>query len=113
MRALLESADPAAGEAVELFVYRAAQDIAAMASALGGLDGVVFTAGIGENSPEVRRRIAARLEWLGLELDDTANRLGGERRISGPSSRVAAWVIPTDEERVIAAQTMSVLAATS
>jgi acetate kinase len=113
MRTLLASAEAAAGEAVELFVYRAAMDVAALAGVLGGLDGLVFTAGVGENSPEIRRRIAARLTWLGLELDEASNGQGGERRISTGSSRVAVWVIPADEERVIAAQAILALDGTN
>lgn len=101
MRELLASRDPRAAEAVELFVRRAAQLIAALAVALGGIDGVVFTGGIGEHSPDIRGRIAAELAWLGLELADHAGG-GGERRIDGASSRIAAWVIPADEEIVIA-----------
>jgi acetate kinase len=106
MRALLASGDPAASEAVELYVYRAAKDVAALASAMGGLDGLVFTAGVGENSVEIRRRIVRRLDWLGLELDEAANAGAGERRISARGSRLVAWVIPTDEEQVIARQTL-------
>jgi acetate kinase len=103
MRALLESADPRAAEAVELFCERAARETASLAAALGGLDAVVFTAGIGEHAPVIRARIAAKLGWLGLELDAAANAAHGPR-ISRHASRVAAWVIPTDEEGVIAAQ---------
>ena len=107
MRTLLQSRDPAAAEAVELFVHRAGREAAALAGVLGGLDGVVFTAGIGEHSAPVRALIGERLAWLGLKLDPTANAKGGEARISTPDSRVAAWVMPTDEEQVIAAQTLS------
>ena len=106
MQTLLASASPAAAEAVELFVYRAAREAGALASVLGGVDGVIFTGGIGEHSAEIRRRICARLAWLGLELDEGANARGGEGRISRPASAVQAWVIPTDEERVIAAETL-------
>ena len=102
MRVLLESADPSAAEAVELFCERAARETAALAAALGGLDAVVFTAGIGEHAPAIRERIAAKLAWLGLELDCDANAHHGPR-ISTAQSHVAAWVIPTDEEGVIAA----------
>jgi acetate kinase len=103
MRVLLESADPRAAEAVELFCERAARETASLAAALGGLDAVVFTAGIGEHAPVIRARITAKLAWLGLELDARANDCHGPR-ISTRASRVAAWVIPTDEEGVIAAQ---------
>ena len=109
MRALLASPEAAAGEAVELFIYDAVKQIAALAGALGGLDGVVFTAGIGENSPMVRARIAEGLAWLGLELDETLNLRGGEARLSTAHSGMRAWVIPTDEEQVIARQTCEVL----
>jgi acetate kinase len=102
MRVLLGSAEPAAAEAVELFCERAARETASLAAALGGLDALVFTAGIGEHAPVIRRRIAAQLAWLGLELDASANERHGPR-ISAATSRVAAWVIPTDEEGVIAA----------
>ncbi len=100
MRELLASPDPRAAEAVELFVRRAAQLIGALAVSLGGVDGLVFTGGVGENSADVRGRIAAELAWLGLELADQAG--AGERRIHSASSRIAAWVIPADEEIVIA-----------
>jgi acetate kinase len=106
MRVLLESADPRAAEAVELFCERAARETASLAAALGGLDAVVFTAGIGEHAPVIRERIAAKLAWLGLELDGAANANHGPR-ISTATSRLAAWVIPTDEEGVIAAATQA------
>ena len=101
MRALLGSETPAAGEAIELFVWQIARQAGALASSLGGLDTFVFTAGIGENSPEIRARVAGRLGWLGVDLDADAN-LRGDAVISAPSSRVAVRVIPTDEERMIA-----------
>jgi acetate kinase len=110
MRVLLASGDPAAAEAVELFCYQAAREAGSLAAALGGLDAVVFTAGIGEHSAVIRRRIAERLGWLGLELDIAANDRHGPR-ISTPESRVAAWVIPTDEEAVIAAHARQAAAA--
>ena len=104
MRDLLHSAEPAAKLAVDYFVYRAAKEIGALAAVLGGLDGLVFTAGIGENSPEIRRRICAASAWLGIDLDLDANARGGSR-ISTTSSTVAAWVIPTNEELMIARHT--------
>ena len=107
MRTLLASDEAAAAEAVELFVHRAGREAAALAGTLGGLDGVVFTAGIGEHSARIRTLICEKLAWLGLELDPVANAAGGEARISAPGSRTAAWVMPTDEERVIAVQTLS------
>jgi acetate kinase len=109
MRVLLESADPRAAEAVELFCERAARETASLAAALGGLDALVFTAGIGEHAPAIRERIATKLAWLGLELDAAANAAHGPR-ISTQASRVAVWVIPTDEEGVIAAHTLAATA---
>jgi acetate kinase len=101
MRDLLESDAPAAQLAVDLFAYRAQRELGSLAAALGGLDAVVFTAGIGENQPEVRRRICAGAEWLGIELDEAANLRNGPC-ISAPGSRVSAWVVRTDEETMIA-----------
>ena len=111
MRALVESRDPHAREAVELFAFRVAREAGALAATLGGLDGVVFTAGIGEHVPLVRRLVCERLAWLGVVLDDAANERG-DGRISADGSRVAAWVVPTDEERVIARYTLASLAGT-
>ena len=108
MRVLLEHDEPSALLAVEYFVYRAAREIGALAAVLGGIDGLVFTAGIGENSPEIRARICARCAWLGVELDAAANEQGGPR-ISRARSRVSAWVIPTDEELMIARHTGELL----
>ena len=108
MRALLGNPDPAARLAVDYFVYRAAKEIGALAAVLRGIDGLVFTAGIGENSAEIRRRIGEASAWLGIELDPEANARGGPR-ISTPSSRVSAWVIPTDEEAMIARHTGALL----
>jgi acetate kinase len=104
MRVLLGSHDPAARLAVDYFVYRVAKEIGALAAVLGGLDGLVFTAGIGENSPEIRRRICRRSAWLGIELDAVANERNG-LLISKPGSRVSAWVVPTNEELMIARHT--------
>jgi acetate kinase len=104
MRDLIGSDDPRARLAVDYFVYRVTQAIGALAAVLGGIDGLVFTAGIGENSAEVRRRIALASRWLGLELDEAANAAGGPR-ISAPGSRVSGWVIPTNEELMIARHT--------
>ena len=102
MRTLLASPDPHAAEAVGLFVHRVAREIAAMAASLGGLDAIVFTAGIGEHSPAIRARIAQRCGWLGAELDESANARGEAGRISTAASRVALLVMPTDEEAEIA-----------
>ncbi len=104
VRELLASEDPHAAEALELFAYRIAMNIGSLATALGGLDALVFTAGIGEHAAPVRADICRRLAWLGLELDQTAN-AGHGPRISTPASPVSAWVIPTDEEAIIARHT--------
>ena len=108
MRDLLASREPSARLAVNYFVYRAAKEIGALAAALSGLDGLVFTAGIGEHSPEIRGRICASCAWLGVELDPDANMRGGSR-ISRAGSRVSAWVIPTNEELMIAQHTWTLL----
>lgn len=110
MRDLLASPDPRAREAIDLFAFRVAREAGAMQATLGGLDGLVFTAGIGENAPQVRAAIAGRLAWTGLELDPTAN-LKGAGRISSDASRIVAWVIPTDEEAMIARHTVRLVAA--
>ena len=101
MRVLLDSADPRAAEAIELFAFRIARETCAMLASLGGLDGIVFTAGIGEHAPEIRGRVCEALAWLGIELDHGKNAASAPR-ISTASSRVAVWVIPTDEEAMIA-----------
>jgi acetate kinase len=108
MRALRASTEPAAAEAIAVFVYRVIREIGSMAAALGGLDGLVFTAGIGENDAATRAEVAAGCAWLGLELDEARN-ARGQGRISADGCRVEAWVIPTDEERMIALNTISVL----
>lgn len=107
-RDLLSSDRLEAREALALFTFRIAGEVARMAATLGGLDGIVFTAGIGENQPEIRADVAARLGWLGLEIDAAANVAHAER-ISTAASRVRAFVIPTDEEQVIAEETLSIL----
>jgi acetate kinase len=104
MRVLLASAEPAARLAVDYFVYRAAKEIGALAAVLGGIDGLVFTAGIGEHSAEIRTRICEASAWLGIELDGDAN-ARHRPRISSLGSRVSAWVIPTNEELMIARHT--------
>ena len=108
MRDLLESREPSARLAVDYFIYRAAKEIGALAAALGGIDALVFTAGIGENSAEVRSRICQACAWLGVELDADANARKGPQ-ISRAGSAVSAWVIPTDEELMIARHTWSLL----
>ena len=104
MRDLLGSAEPAARLAVDYFVYRAAKEIGGLAAVLSGIDGLVFTAGIGENSPEIRHRICEACAWLGIDMDPEAN-ARKEERISRRGSRVSAWVIPTNEELMIARHT--------
>ena len=108
MRDLLESNDPHAKEAVDLFVYRIKREMGSLAAALGGLDALVFTAGIGENSAEIRRRIGETADWLGLSLDEKANE-EGQIRISTGDSKVSCWIIPTDEELMIATHTRDLL----
>ncbi len=92
-------------------MHRAALNAGMLAAALGGLDGFVFTAGVGENAPPIRARIAERLGWLGAELDAAAN-MAGASRISTPESRVSLHVIPTDEELMIARHTLAVVGPT-
>ena len=108
MRTLLASADPRAREAVELFAFRVGQETAVMAASLEGLDGFVFTGGIGEHAAEVRAMAGKRLRWLGVELDAGAN-WRGTGRISTPGSRVEVHVIPTDEEATIVRHTRDML----
>ena len=108
MRDLAASADPRAREAVDLFVHRIVGCAGGLIAGMGGLDGIVFTAGIGEHDPAVRAKVCAGLAWLGLVLDDAANAGGGTARISAPGSGVEAWVIPTDEEAVIARHTQAI-----
>jgi acetate kinase len=112
MRDLLASDAPAARLAVDYFVYRTVQEVMALAGSLGGLDGIVFTAGIGENAPAIRERLCRALAWLGLQFDAAANAAGGPR-LSRPGSKISAWVIPTDEERMIALHTHQLCAATA
>ena len=109
MRALLESSEPRAQLAVDLFVYRIGRELGSLAAALGGLDAIVFTAGIGEHAAPIRERVCRQAAWLGVELDAGANAKHGPR-ISAATSRTAAWVIPTNEELMIARHTRDVLA---
>jgi len=106
MRTLRQSAAPEAREAIDLFIYRIVREIGSLAAALGGLDGLIFTGGIGENDAATRAEVAGQCRWLGLALDDERN-AAGDGRISAPDSGVASWVIPTDEERMIARHTMA------
>ncbi|MGO9018528.1 MAG: acetate/propionate family kinase [Syntrophobacteraceae bacterium] len=108
MRELLLSRDSRASEAVDLFVYRVVREVGSLAAALGGLDAVVFTGGIGENSAVIRSRVCKDSGWLGVVIDEDANDKGGPK-ISREDSRVSVWVIPTNEELVIARQTLSLM----
>jgi len=108
MRELISSDQPDARLALDYFVYRASKEIGSLAAVLGGLDGLVFTAGIGENSPEIRKRICEACSWLGLKLDPEAN-LGKGPRVSSSRSKVSVWVIPTNEELMIARHTGALL----
>ena len=108
MRVLLSSEAQEAIDAIELLTFRIAREIGALAASLGGLDGLVFTAGIGEHAPEIRRQICLRAEWLGVSLDGAANARGGPR-ISTADSRVSVWVIPTDEEAMMARHTLAIV----
>jgi acetate kinase len=110
VRDLLQSDSEAARLALDFFVYHVARNLGALASALQGIDAVVFTAGIGERSPEMRARICRACGWLGLRLDEAANQAGGPL-ISISNSAVQAWVIPTDEEKMIARHTLGILRA--
>jgi acetate kinase len=108
MRDLLENDAAEAQLAIDYFVYVAAKEIGALTAALGGLDAIVFTAGIGENSPEIRRRICESSAWLGVELDNDANQKQ-KTRISTQQSKISVWVIPTNEELMIARHTATLL----
>jgi acetate kinase len=108
MRSLSESDDPRAREAIELFTFRAARETAALAATLGGLDGLVFTAGIGEHSAPVRAAICRRLGWLGVAIDEDAN-AGHAAVIGRPGSAVEVRIMPTDEEIVVARHTLATI----
>jgi acetate kinase len=112
MRDLLANGEPAARLAVDYFVYRAAREIGSLAAVLGGVDGLVFTAGIGENSAEIRQRICEASSWLGIEVDRDANAKHASR-ISSAASRVSAWVVRTNEELMIARHTGVLLGQTA
>jgi acetate kinase len=108
MRELEASASPAAALAIDYFVYRIALNAGMLAAALNGLDAFIFTAGIGENSASIRARVAEKLAWLGVNFDAAANKAGGPL-ISTLQSKVAVYVISTDEELMIARHTISLL----
>ena len=111
MRTLLASSEASAREAVDLFTFRAAQEIAVMANTLGGLDCLVFTGGIGEHAKEIRSAIGERLAWLGVRTDATANDAARER-INAGDSAVDVFIIPTNEELMIARHCAAALQAT-
>jgi acetate kinase len=108
MRDLLGRSEPDAVLAVDYFIYRIAKEMGALASVLGGIEGLVFTAGIGENSAEIRRRICKACAWLGVEMDEKLNDSKGPK-ISTRQSKVSAWIIPTNEELMIARHTGTLL----
>ncbi len=112
MRQLLASEDPRAREAIDLFVYRLCRELGSLAAVLGGLDALIFTAGIGEHAAPIRAAVCRGAAWLGVELDAAANASGGPR-ISNPGGSASAWVVPTDENRMIARHTRDVLRAVS
>jgi len=109
MRTLLESPEPRAQFAVDLFIYRIGRELGSLAAAIGGLDALVFTGGIGEHAAVVRERVCRGASWLGVQLDVAANKVGGPR-ISTESSPVSVWTIPTNEELMIARHTRRVIA---
>ena len=109
MRVLLASEEPRARLAIDHFVYRISRELGALAAVLGGLDALVFTAGIGENSARIRQLVCEKARWLGIEIDEAANELAGPR-ISSAGSRTSAWVVPTNEELMIARHTRQLLA---
>jgi acetate kinase len=108
MRVLLASDVPLAALAVDYFVYHVVRTAGALAASMGGIDGLVFTAGIGERSPEIRARVLRRLGWLGFRLDEAANQAAGPL-LTRPDSRLHAYVIPTDEEVVIARHALALV----
>jgi acetate kinase len=112
MRVLLNSDAPAAAEAIDIFVFRLLRELGGLVASIGGLDALVFTAGVGEHAPEIRRRVCDGLAWLGVRIDTVAN-AASALKISGSGGAVAVWVIPTDEERVLARHAQTLLAATS
>ena len=108
MRALRAASDPAAKEAIALFVYRIVRELGSLVAALGGLDGMVFSGGIGEHNSATRAEVVTGSRWTGAILDPDRNK-GGEGLISADDSSVAVWIIPTNEERLIARQTAAML----
>jgi acetate kinase len=105
VRVLLESQEPGAKLALDLYVYRIGRELGSLAAAMGGLEAIVFTAGIGENAVSIRERVCRDAAWLGVELDPAANAIGGPC-ITTARSRVSGWVVRTDEELLIARHTV-------
>ncbi|MFL6771636.1 MAG: acetate/propionate family kinase [Sphingomicrobium sp.] len=108
MRSLRGSDDPKAREAIELFIYRIVREIGSLSAALGGLEGLVFTGGIGQRDLRTRQEVVAGCAWLGADLDEQRN-AAGEGLISSDYSKIPIWVLPTDEERVIARHTAALV----
>jgi acetate kinase len=108
MKTLLDSEAPSAAMAVSLYCYRINREIGSLAAALGGLDALVFTGGVGENAAPVRAKVCKAAGWLGIALDEKANAAGGQR-LTLADSPVSAWAIPTDEQGVIARHTARLL----
>lgn len=108
MQTLLDSDAPEAAEAVDLFVYRVSRELGSLAAALGGLDAIVFTGGIGEHAAEIRRRVCKKAAWLGVVFDPAANEAGGPR-ITPAHSAVSAWVLKTDEDAMIMSHSQRLL----
>ena len=111
MRTLLASDDPRAAEAIDLYVYRIVREVGALTASLGGLDALVFTAGVGEHAVPIRAKVCAGLAWLGAELDPAAN-AAHAMEIGAPSGRLRLLVIPTDEEAMIARHTFDLIGRT-
>jgi len=108
MRDLLAASEPRAKAAIDLFVYRISRELGSLAAALGGLDALVFTAGIGEHSPDIRALVCRQAAWLGAAIDESAN-AAGSPRISAAASAVSVWALTTDEERMVARHTRSAI----
>ena len=108
MRELLASDSPHAVEAIDLFVYHIGRELGSLVAALGGLDVLVFTAGIGEHAVSIRKRVCQDAHWLGVQLDEAANGTGGPK-ISAEGGAVLVWVIPTDEDLMIARHTNDII----
>ena len=108
MRALVASPGPRAAEAIDLFVYRIRRELGSLVAVLGGLDVLVLTGGIGEHAVPIRARICQDAQWLGVRLNEEANRTGSPK-ISAEDSPVSVWAIPTDEDLMIARHTYDVI----